>query len=1424
MSQRINTQPVPANISLPADSGETPFSSPLSELSDLDIPPIPRIPDYNTTSISPIPPPGTSKMSSVDSATAGSKDGPIKVGELLNDDGLNYDNWLKANKVQMRLKGVWNIASGAEVRPPSGSSASDIADWDRRDNLAIAQLALNMPLSLIGQLNIDSAHQLYSDLNSRFAKTAEIRVVLTARTLREKTIQPTQTMADHINDLRKARIEYLNSGGELSNKEWRLIILLSLGSGYWGRYAANFTGVPDTEQVITTLLFEEKRIGAERILELAQAEASATAFLASRLSSRISSSNNAGGSRSNTSPQKVRTQCHNCGARGHIKANCFAPGGGKQDSAPAWYKVPPHMAHLVAQTNSSTPTPASSALQEAALNVLHFSLMANIETGLHDSWILDSGASSSMCNDRLQFSSLMMFDSPQPITTAKAGHSIQATGKGSIRVSFKLDNNLSVVTFNDVLYVPDLDSNLLSVGKLMDSNVTVSFTKDRCTFARMGTPFGIATRVGSLYQVQMMPHHDTALIVSAAKDVTQNLPLWHRRLAHINERRVLEMFKNGAVNGLLINDETSPGRCIPCIVGKHTATPSPSTGKRASYPFEVIHSDIQFFDVAGLGGFKYALCFVDEFSGYMWQIPLKEKTGATVLAELKRIDTHIEVQFKRRIRSLHSDNGGEYSNKDMDSYLKYRGINHLLIAPHRHEMNGLAERANRSSADCIRSMLEDSKRPKSFWPYALLYYADIRNFTTNSSTDSSTTPYEIVHGSKPDISHLRVFGCDAYIRVPPDTCKKLDAKSVKGIFVGLASSAAYNILLPNWTLHKSKDVIFFEDSVLRTAPIQSQMPPDNTTEVTEDRFNPAHSTLTLSTSQDSLPLALRKPKRSEHLKDAYNQSREQETTYAYMDNPEKAYGAMPNRRSIQGHLIPLTIKEALAGPDSTEWIKAGLHEINMLLQHDVWDEVPRPSDNHIIRGKWVFNIKDEPDGLVFRARWVARGDFQLEDEYGELHASSGDFNVARILLAITVQDGSTLGAIDINSAYLHSDLVLASPIYVEYPTGFSPSSPGNVVCRLKRALYGLKQGARAWQDKFSSTLAMHNFKPLVSAPSTYWRSDAQGETLLATHVDDLLNKSKSLSGSAQSEHLRFLSEIGSHFKFSKKDLGSGARILGWDLHHDTKTNVIRLGVKKKILRMAEKYGLLEAKTAPTPMAENALSLFDKDDGNAHEDPPFPFSSLIGELLWLAMNARPDIAFAVQVLSRSLKNPKDCHWTAAKRVVRYLLGTSELALQYSSQASDKPICYTDADWARDPSDRKSMSGYVFLLAGAAVIWKVKRQTIVALSTAEAEYIAASYATREAIWFRSFFAEIGRSFKSDPLKILVDNQAAIKMAANPVYLSKTKHIDIAVHHIRDEFKAGRVAFSYVPGTDNVADIFTKPLPPSLHSKCVSALGLL
>lgn len=154
---------------------------------------------------------------------------------------------------------------------------------------------------------------------------------------------------------------------------------------------------------------------------------------------------------------------------------------------------------------------------------------------------------------------------------------------------------------------------------------------------------------------------------------------------------------------------------------------------------------------------------------------------------------------------------------------------------------------------------------------------------------------------------------------------------------------------------------------------------------------------------------------------------------------------------------------------------------------------------------------------------------------------------------------------------------------------------------------------------------------------------------------------------------------------------------------------------------------------------------------------------------------------------------------------------------------QPSGFCDADWGRDPGDRRSVSGYVFTMGGGAVSWKVKRQLVVALSTAEAEYLAASQATREAIWMRHFFEEIGRSHHDQVIEIFTDNMSALKMSQNPILHNRTKHIDIPVHHIRDEVQKGRVVIKHLPGEENPADIFTKPLARDAHFKCMRGMGM-
>lgn len=377
-------------------------------------------------------------------------------------------------------------------------------------------------------------------------------------------------------------------------------------------------------------------------------------------------------------------------------------------------------------------------------------------------------------------------------------------------------------------------------------------------------------------------------------------------------------------------------------------------------PGQELHSDIQYFLTESFSNAKYALIFVDAFSGYLWGFPIKEKTSLAVLDLFQTLDRLIETQFSVRIKTLHSDNGGEYVNTQMTAYLSQRGIIHHTIVPHRHQMNGIAERANRSAADAVRAMLADAHLPPIYWAHAFMHYIDVRNMIPNSHTNGLVSPYELLHKVKPNLSHLRTFGCIAYARVPPETRRKLDSKSQKGIFVGLYNDAAYKIMLLNREIVRSKDVIFQEEpaSTVQLQPLSDTPESTPTTPEQHPAVNPIEPPQPVEPPQP-------RPQRTIKPTTRRIQGLAQETAYKYMDNPPRGSLAQSNsRKTVAGHLIPLSMSEALKGPDSDEWHQAGLYELGMLLQHDVWDEVPRPPDSHVIRGKWVFSIKEDPDGSV----------------------------------------------------------------------------------------------------------------------------------------------------------------------------------------------------------------------------------------------------------------------------------------------------------------------------------------------------------------------------------------------------------------------------------------------------------------------------
>lgn len=269
---------------------------------------------------------------------------------------------------------------------------------------------------------------------------------------------------------------------------------------------------------------------------------------------------------------------------------------------------------------------------------------------------------------------------------------------------------------------------------------------------------------------------------------------------------------------------------------------------------------------------------------------------------------------------------------------------------------------------------------------------------------------------------------------------------------------------------------------------------------------------------------------------------------------------------------------------------------------------------------------------------------------------------------------------------------------------------------------------------------------------------------------------------------------------------------------------ISLTQQKYINDLLSRFNMCDSKVVSTPMdlslKINKQSCANIKD-NSTKSKDVPYQQLIGSLLYLSTNTRPDISFSVSYLSQYNNNYGQMHWNAAKRVLRYLKGTKDVGLTFRKSNEDLKG-YADADWGSNEDDRRSFTGYAFLLNNAALSWESRKQRTVALSTCEAEYMALTEAAKEAKYLKNFLIEIGYR-KDDPVRLLNDNKSAQQIASNPVHNSRTKHIDIKHHFIRDALLHKDVILEYIGTEDMAAAILTKKLSSPKHQRCMSLLGL-
>ncbi|CAL8988995.1 unnamed protein product [Prunus brigantina] len=953
---------------------------------------------------------------------------------------------------------------------------------------------------------------------------------------------------------------------------------------------------------------------------------------------------------------------------------------------------------------------------------------------------------------------------PRFVPTCHRCHRSQVVGKGTVCIP-------GLPELKNVRFVEGLTSNLISVSQLCDDGIgEVRFSKHGCKIIGKGDNeiVSVARSRDNCYCIDGV---NDAKEVVCNKVVNETSALWHQRLGHVNFRDLHKLSKRELVNGLPKLEKSDQHVCEGCQLGKQIRVPHKKVKHiQTSVSLELVHMDLVGpIQTMSLGGKKYILVMVDDFSRFTWVSFLREKSetfqrfrSVCHLLQKEKMTSHLPLV---RIRT---DHGSEFENSQFLKFCEEMGIKHEFSAPITPQQNGVVERKNRVLVEMARVMLNSKNLAKHFWAEAVntACYISNRVFVRSGTKQ---TPYEIWKGKKPNVSYFKVFGSTCYVLRDREHLAKFDSKCDKGIFLGYStSSRAYrvyncrsrtiiesiNVTIDDFAA--SIEMALDEDDLFPSPPLEQESPG-------------LDLVVDLSTFENSVPVAQTRKQLAQEISHVCYVSKEE----------------------------PRNVKEAL---HHGEWFLAMQEELNQFVRNDVWYLVPRPINTNVIGTKWIFKNKTDEQGNVVRnkARLVAQGYTQMEGiDFDETFAPVARLESVRLLLAIACHLKFKLYQMDVKTAFLNG--VLNEEVYVEQPKGFADPHHPNDVFRLKKALYGLKQAPRAWYERLSSHL-LGNGYVRGSVDKTLFVKRFKKDVLIAqVYVDDIV------VGSTSDLHVQdFIRVMTSEFEMSL--VGELNYFLGLQIKqcHDG----IFVSQSKYAKNLVSKFGLEGAKSARTPMSTSAKIHRDLHGKSVDQT---LYRSMIGSLLYLTAS-RPDISFSVGVCARFQSDPKESHLFAVKRIIKYVSGTIEFGLWYTYDTSVNLIGYSDADWAGCSDDRKSTSGGVFYVGNNLVAWHSKKQNSVSLSTAEAEYVAAGSCCTQLLWMRQMLEDYGLA--QSCFLIYCDNMSAIDISKNPVQHSRTKHIDIRHHFIRDLVEDKILSLKFVPSEKQLADILTKALDFQQH----------
>ena len=748
-----------------------------------------------------------------------------------------------------------------------------------------------------------------------------------------------------------------------------------------------------------------------------------------------------------------------------------------------------------------------------------------------DNWVIDSGATNHVCVSLQGFRETRSLVEEHISLRTGDGKAVSAEAVGDIYLYF---DEFRFILLKDCFYVPNFKRNLISVACLINDCYSVSFNKSVvirknksfiCSGWMQQNLYFIKPNTYSLLDTEL---NNSKRLKSSEVDKSY---LWHLRLGHINQDRILRLVKDGPLETL---KEVRLPQCESCLEGKMTRRSFGAKGTRATALLEIVHSDVCGpMNVEARGGFEYYVTFIDDYSryGYVYLMHRKNET----FEKFKEYRAEVEKQLGLSIKTLRSDRGGEYLSDEFLGHLVENGILSQLTAPGTPQQNGVAERRNRTLLDMVRSMLSYSNLPLSFWGYALQTACYILNRVPTKS--APRTPHEMWKGKKPSLGHMKIWGCPAYVL--DKDAKKLEPRSELCMFVGYPKGTKGGLFYnpQERKVIVSTHATFLEESYMNDYKPRSKVVLE---ELTGDKIAPMVSVLDESPNSNERPVD-----DSQQPRVLRRSGRESRRPQFFMYD-----GEVHQAETMEHEEDPLTYKEAIGDVDGKSWKRAMKNEMDSMESNKVWELVDLPDGIKPIGCKWVYKRKRNAEGKVetFKARLVAKGYTQKAGiDYEETFSPVAMLKSIRILLSIAAAFDYEIWQMDVKTAFLNGQL--DEEIYMKQPDGFIANGQENKVCKLLKSIYGLKQASRSWNQRFDQAVKSYGFEQNVDEPCVYKRIKDGKVVFLVLYVDDILLIGNDV-GNLSSVKL-WLSQ-----QFDMKDLGEANYVLGIRIFRDRKNRML----------------------------------------------------------------------------------------------------------------------------------------------------------------------------------------------------------------------------------------------------------------------------